>query len=172
MTSCQDWRDRSWLAHKKDQACPNYSTKGWCGRRFLFQPSSSTPDLTHLINWSQSSESWLVRLCALDWLEQKPAATPALCGIVWTCLNHTPTRSLRGASLPRRIAVLCVWCARHNRLTWTPKWKSPSSLRFHIRRGPGLSCLMFSWQLWLRWGDFKTLCNRFCFNLWHWICQL
>ena len=42
---------------------------------FLFQPSSSTPDLTHLINWSQSSESWLVKLCALDWLEQKSAAT-------------------------------------------------------------------------------------------------
>ena len=37
-----------------------------------FQPSSSTPDVTHLINWSQSSESWLVKLCALDWLEQKP----------------------------------------------------------------------------------------------------
>ena len=55
------------------QPCSNYSTKGRCGCRFSFQPSSSTPDLTHLINWSQSSESWLVKLCALDWLEQKPA---------------------------------------------------------------------------------------------------
>ena len=58
-----------------EQPCPNYSTKGWCGCRFSFQPSSSTSDLTHLINWSQSSESSLVKPCALDWLEQKPAAT-------------------------------------------------------------------------------------------------
>ena len=55
--------------------CPNYSTKGQRACRFSCQPSSSTPDLTYLINWSQSSESWLVKLCALDWLEQKPAAT-------------------------------------------------------------------------------------------------
>ena len=69
-----------------NQPCPDYSTKGRRGCRFSFQPSSSTPDLTHLINWSQSSESWLVKLCALDWLEQKTCSHTALCGIVWICL--------------------------------------------------------------------------------------
>ena len=58
------------------QACPNYSTKSWCGCRFSLQPSSSTPDLNHLINWSQPSETWLFKLCAFDWLKQRPASTP------------------------------------------------------------------------------------------------
>ena len=50
--------------------------KGPCGCRLLFQPSRRTPDLTGLINWSQSSDSWLVKL-SLGWSEQKPAATQA-----------------------------------------------------------------------------------------------
>ena len=29
--------------------------------------------------------------CAAAWLEQKPAPTPALCGIVWTCLTYGQT---------------------------------------------------------------------------------
>ena len=52
-----------------------------CGCRFSFQPSSSTPDLTHLINWSQSSESWLVKLCS--WLVGiQTCSHTALYGIV------------------------------------------------------------------------------------------
>ena len=38
------------------QARPNYSNEGPSGCRVSFQPNSSTPDMTHLINWSQSSE--------------------------------------------------------------------------------------------------------------------
>ena len=52
-----------------------------CGCRFSFQPSSSTPDLIHLINWSQSSESSLVGT--------KTCSHTALCGIVWTRLSYT-----------------------------------------------------------------------------------
>ena len=49
--------------------------KGPCVCRFLFQPRKDTPDCTRLINWSKSADSWLVKLCVLDWLERKPAAT-------------------------------------------------------------------------------------------------
>ena len=53
----------------------------------------STPDLTHLINWSQSSESSLVKPCALDWLEQKPAATRPFLKFGHAWPRHCPPHS-------------------------------------------------------------------------------
>lgn len=38
-------------------------------------PCNRTPDKTHLVNWSEHSDSWLVKLFSLDWLEQKPAVS-------------------------------------------------------------------------------------------------
>lgn len=61
--------------------------KGPCSCSFLFQPSTSTADCTHLINWSDSSDSWLVELCVRDWLDQRPAATRPLVESVWTSLD-------------------------------------------------------------------------------------
>lgn len=55
------------------QGWPYFSTKGPCGCSFWFQPSNSTPDYPRFINGSEASDSRSVKVCVLDWLEQKPA---------------------------------------------------------------------------------------------------
>lgn len=55
------------------QGCQTYSTKGHVAP--TKQQHTLTLDLTLLIYWCQSSGSWLSKLGALNWLEQKPAST-------------------------------------------------------------------------------------------------
>lgn len=56
-----------------------------CGCR-CFQPSNSTLDLTHLIDWSVSSDSWSVKLRVAQLVGTKLWSHTGLCGIVWTSL--------------------------------------------------------------------------------------
>ena len=75
----------------KGSGVPNRCHKGSCGCRILFQPSNSTPDWSHCINWSESSDRWLVKLCVLVWLEQQPAATWPFVKWVWHPWFGSPT---------------------------------------------------------------------------------
>lgn len=72
--SCRFWTRRQ-MCGLCEPGMSKLFHKGLSGCRLLFQPGSSPPGWGHLMNRSRSSGSWLVRLSALDWLEEKkPAA--------------------------------------------------------------------------------------------------
>lgn len=57
------------LVNVSGQERPNSSTKV-CVAAGLCCHINSRAALTHLITWSESSDSWLVKLCVLDWFHQ------------------------------------------------------------------------------------------------------
>ena len=65
--------------------------KGPCGCRFSFQPSSSTPDLTHLINWSQLSESWSNCVLLTVWSKNLQRHGPLWNSLDMPALNKSVT---------------------------------------------------------------------------------
>ena len=120
--------------------------------------------MTHLISWSQSSDSRLVKLCALDWLEQKPAGTQPFMeqfGHAWDRLNNTKalqwkncckaitnqhTTPLFGFTLS---SSLCVWI-----------WKfKPGECWYQKRLMCSKAHKLKQTKVWASWKSFGSSCN-------------
>lgn len=90
------WQFPSHFCHRlMATAQPGMSTwfhKGAGGCGFFLQPSNSTPDLIHLFNWSKSLDSWLVKQCLPDWLQQIPFVE--YFGHPWAELSGSPLHIL------------------------------------------------------------------------------